>query len=152
MEWDYEKLVNVLKTKGHRITNIRSAILKLLLRNQHVSINNIIRILKKESNNKINIMSVYNTLDLFLQLEIIYFNVFDGRNVVFELAEPVLLHLVCESCHKFFHLDNNSFQENLLKNLSNNLPDFQFNSLYWKLEIHGLCEFCQKNRLLKVNS
>ncbi|WP_342264260.1 transcriptional repressor [Spiroplasma endosymbiont of Clivina fossor] len=68
MKWDYEKLTQVLKNKGHRLTNIRLAILKLLLKKQHLNINGIIRELKKENDEhkNINVMSVYNTLDLFL--------------------------------------------------------------------------------------
>ncbi|WP_342278058.1 hypothetical protein [Spiroplasma endosymbiont of Nephrotoma flavescens] len=42
MKWDYEKLTQVLKNKGHRLTNIRLAILKLLLKKQHLNINGII--------------------------------------------------------------------------------------------------------------
>ncbi|WP_342189602.1 MULTISPECIES: Fur family transcriptional regulator [unclassified Spiroplasma] len=159
MKWDYEKLTQVLKNKGHRLTNIRLAILKLLLKKQHLNINGIIRELKKENDEhkNINVMSVYNTLDLFLQEELIYLNVFNGRDIVFELSNPVLVHLVCETCHKVIHLSEDmhlsdqDFQDNL-KKLEEKLQNADFKPVHYKLEAHGICISCQEKNKKVINN
>ncbi|WP_342264259.1 hypothetical protein [Spiroplasma endosymbiont of Clivina fossor] len=79
------------------------------------------------------------TGSVFLQEELIYLNVFKGRDIVFELSNPVLVHLVCETCpcHKVIHLSEDmhlsdeDFQDNFLI-LSKTLD------IYWIYLILGI--------------
>lgn len=147
MNKNFENITQKLKDKDYRLTEIRKAVIKVLTLKQHVSINDIIIFLTKEGNENINIMSIYNTIDLLMTEHIIHANVFEGKQIIYELSENIV-HIICNfpSCNKIIHssLDNNQqnaiLQETELVKLANK-NNFSFS--HYKLEIHGTCNKCE---------
>lgn len=145
MNKNFENITQKLKNKEYRLTDIRKAVIKVLTLKQHVSINDIISFLTKEGNENINIMSIYNTIDLLMTEHIIHANVFEGKQIIYELSENAI-HIICNSCNKIIHtsLDNKQqispLQEKELERLAikNN-----FSFSHYKLEIHGICDKCE---------
>ncbi|MBY7704579.1 transcriptional repressor [Vibrio harveyi] len=76
----YEKIIKKFKNKKIRLTEIRTAIIKLLITSEHLTIQDIISNLNQELGN-INVMSVYNTMDLLLSEHIIFANTFNGKTI-----------------------------------------------------------------------
>lgn len=148
MQWSYEKLVEILRNEGHRLTKSRLDILQVLLEKQHLTLNGIIKELRKKGAKNVNVATVYNTLDLLVKEEIVYLNVFNGRDIVFELSQPVLVHLVCESCRKVIHI-NNSLELSdddlkvVLGKLQEKLIKANFEPVHYKIEAHGICNNCK---------
>lgn len=145
MNKNFENITQKLKDKEYRLTDIRKSVIKVLTIKQHVSINDIISFLTKEGNENINIMSIYNTIDLLMKEHIIHANVFEGKQIIYELSENTI-HIICNFCSKIIHtsLENKQQnsplqQEKLAKLASKN--NFSFS--HYKLEIHGICDKCE---------
>lgn len=153
MKWNYVTLVEFLKKKNYRLTKVRSEILKVFLENKHLNTNSLITKLKERQNKKnqynINVMSVYNSLYLFLQEGVISISVFNNRDIIFELSDPVLVHLVCRKCHKVLHLNDDFYLTDknfqvILQKLEKTLLFAEFQPLHFKMTGYGICNFCQK--------
>lgn len=142
MNKNFEDITQKLKNKDYRLTDIRKAVINVLTLKQHVSINDIINFLTKEGKDNINIMSIYNTIDLLMTEHIIHANVFEGKQIIYELSENII-HIICNFCNKITHpsLDNKqqkfSLEEEKLA-IENN-----FSFSHYKLEIHGICNKCK---------
>lgn len=153
MIWDYDQLLETIKNKGYRITGIRSMILKVLWDNKHLTFQDLVAKLQKEEGT-VNLTSVYNNINFFLDNGLIYTNTFDGKQIVYELSYEKLVHLVCDSCKNVIHLDNdeNSKEYEIdykyIDKLKERLESKNFKAVHYKIEAHGICENCQKlNRL-----
>lgn len=101
----FERLQEALKSKNVRVTNVRLEILKIITTHEHPTINDIISELEKSSH-KVNVMSVYNTLDMLLDKHIIYANIFNGKQICYEPKVQESYHLKCDQCQKVHHLEN----------------------------------------------
>lgn len=154
MNKNFENIIQKLKDKDYRLTDVRKAVIKVLTLKQHVSINDIISFLTKEGDDNINIMSIYNTIDLLMTEHIIHANVFEGKQIIYELSENTV-HIICNFCNKIIHASFEDKQqisplkeEKLEKLATKN--NFYFS--HYKLEIHGICDKCElkikKNEIL----
>lgn len=143
----YDKIIIYLQEKKYRLTDVRKAIIKLFTVEKDISINNIISKLK-ETNNNVNIMSVYNTIDFLMKEHIIHANVFEDKEVYYELSDNVI-HVICNICHKVIHFNNNEISKIAfldLDKLTSFLEDNKkFIFSHFALEIHGICNNCQKH-------
>jgi len=143
----YNEIIKKLQIKNYRLTDIRKAIISIFISSKDVSINDII-IKLKETNNIVNIMSVYNTIDLLMEEHIIHANVFKDKQVYYELSDNVI-HVVCNICYKIIHFENNEISKisfldvNKLSFFLNEKKKFLFSHCI--LEIHGICNNCQKH-------
>lgn len=144
MNKNFENITQKLKNKEYRLTDIRKAVIKVLTLKQHVSINDIISFLTKEGNENINIMSIYNTIDLLMTEHIIHANVFEGKQIIYELSENAI-HIICNFCSKIIHTSlKNQQQISALqkKELEKLVIKNNFSFSHYKLEIHGTCDKC----------
>ncbi|MDQ7983161.1 MAG: transcriptional repressor [Spiroplasma sp.] len=143
----YQQIIKKLQEKDYRLTDIRKAVIEILVVKKHISINDIIIELKK-THNIVNIMSIYNTIDLLMDEHIIHANVFDNKQIFYELSDNII-HVVCNICHKIIHVDNkviidaNFLVEDKLSSFL--LRDKNFLFSHYKLEVHGICSDCRKN-------
>lgn len=147
----YDDIIKKLQAKDYRLTDIRKAIIEIFTSEKDLSINDIINKLK-QSNDAVNVMSVYNTIDLLMKEHIIHANVFEDKQVYYELSDNVI-HAICNICHKIIHLDDQAIAEIGFLNLDK-LTDFlaekeKFIFSHFTLEVHGICHDCQK-RMKKV--
>lgn len=141
----YDQIIKRLQAKDYRLTDIRKAVIEILVTKKHISINDIISELKKINSN-VNIMSIYNTIDLLMEEHIIHANVFDNKQIFYELSDNII-HVVCNICYKIIHFDNkiimnaNFLDEKKLDTFLLNEQNFLFS--HYKLEVHGICDNCQ---------
>lgn len=150
MKTDQNEIFKKLQEKDYRLTDIRKSVIKILFEKEHVSMNDIILQLKQE-NTSVNIMSIYNTIDLLLEEHIIHANVFENKQIFYELTSDNVVHIICNICHDYFHLDDEESDKafvninKLKKKLKENSIDF----LHFNLEIHGICKEC-RNKIKKT--
>lgn len=141
----YQEIIQKLQKKDYRLTDVRKAVIEILVVKKHISINDIIAELKK-SNNSVNVMSIYNTIDLLMDEHIIHANVFDNKQIFYELSDNIT-HVVCNICHKIIHLDNQTIvNTNFLDEKKVNsflLEERNFAFSHYKLEVHGICDNCK---------
>lgn len=146
MNKNFENITQKLKDKDYRLTDIRKAVIKVLTIKEHVSINDIIKFLKEEENENINIMSIYNTIDLLIEEHIIHANIFEGKQIIYELSENSI-HITCNYCNIIIHVKKNiKNQQNsplCITQLEKLAVKNNFYFSHYKLEIHGICKNCQ---------
>lgn len=163
----YEELIKHIKQNGNRITGIRQKILRVIVENEHLTLNELGNILKANNKEHINNMTLYNTTNLLIKEGILYTNNFDGKQITYELSSPKLMHLVCHGCDKFIHIKINDGNKNIASENSNEnkadneigqitegyiekinaeLLKLKFDPIHYKFEVHGTCKECQKNK------
>lgn len=136
----FQRVQDILKDNKVRITKVRQDIIKIIIVYEHPTINDIIAYLEQQTV-KINIMSVYNTLDMLLENHVLYANTFNGKNICYELKVDKMCHLKCDLCFKIFHLtDFNDF----FKEFSEIAEKYNWSCDHFKIEIHGKCDSCIK--------
>lgn len=139
----YEEIVNDLQNKGYRLTEIRKAVIKILTEKEHMEMSEIISVLKKNNKN-VNIMSIYNTIDLLSNEHVIHANVV-ANTKVFELSDNII-HVICNICRKIIYETKGQQAADFLslQKISNFLSNKnKFKISHFDLEIHGICENCQ---------
>jgi Fur family ferric uptake transcriptional regulator len=88
----------LLRDKGHRITNARQEIFKALTPLPQ-SVNEI-SLKLKDKKIKIDLATIYRTLDFFISLGLVDKSLIDEKNIKFELKTKAVHqhHLICEQC------------------------------------------------------
>ncbi|PPE06747.1 Fur family transcriptional regulator [Mesoplasma corruscae] len=143
-DFRYEAVINELKQNKIKLTDIRVKIIKVLLKNNHLSTQEIIEELQK-NNKSINAMSVYNTIDLFLKKHIIFSNTFDGKNIGYELSSLKSIHIKCDSCYSVDHVSEELEKLWDIKNFESLVDNKNAKIEHVKIEIHVTCKNCRLN-------
>lgn len=132
------KKIDQLREKGHRITSQRKAVIDSI-GNQPISAEEIFDKLSLHRM-KIDLASIYRSLDLFMKEEIIQeVNFSDGKKRYEKLrADNHHHHLVCNNCRS---VDDIEFKESLILNEVKNKSKFKVEK--HSLEFFGLCKNCQ---------
>ncbi|AOG60764.1 Fur family transcriptional regulator [Spiroplasma helicoides] len=139
----YDEYLKIFKEKKIKLTNVRQSILKILSTRRHFTVNELISELENEIEN-VNIMSVYNNIDLLLELHLLFANTINGKQIIYEAISPQLTHLKCHKCGKFDHIASSSLDNELLLHLKRITESIDFDLEHFKLELHGLCSDCKK--------
>ncbi|UZQ29920.1 MAG: transcriptional repressor [Spiroplasma phoeniceum] len=146
MALSYDGIVQLLKSKNYRITEIRLAIIKILSEKQHLTLTEIVTLLEQEFKN-VNLMSVYNTIDLLISEHIVFTNSFDGKQIWYDLAENPSFHIVCDICKNVVHIkDTNILHEIKLDNLKDVMTNINWEPIHFKIEGHGICDQCHNKK------
>ncbi len=146
MALSYDVIVQLLKSKNYRITEIRLAIIKILSEKQHLMLNEIVTLLEQEFKN-VNLMSVYNTIDLLISEHIVFTNSFDGKQIWYDLAENPSFHMICDICKNVAHIkDTNILHEIKLDNLKDVITNINWEPVHFKIEAHGICDQCHNKK------
>ncbi|WP_342256429.1 Fur family transcriptional regulator [Spiroplasma endosymbiont of Poecilobothrus nobilitatus] len=146
MTLSYDGIVQLLKSKNYRITEIRLAIIKILSEKKHLTLTEIVTLLEQEFKN-VNLMSVYNTIDLLISEHIVFTNSFDGKQIWYDLAENPSFHMVCDICKNVVHIkDTNILHEIKLDNLKDVMTNINWEPVHFKIEGHGICDQCHNKK------
>ncbi len=137
-----------LRAKEYKFTTPRKLILEVLLENsdKHLSAEELYIIVKREAPD-MGLATVYRTLELFHELDIIHAMDFgDGRKRYEFGDENGELHhhhhLICTKCGSIIEVN-----EDLLEELENRVSNqYEFTITNHHLKIFGICKYCLKNK------
>ncbi len=137
-----------LQEKQYKMTTQRKIILDVFVQNpgKHLSAEDVLVLLRDEKSD-IGLATVYRTLELLSQIEILQKLDFgDGRSR-FELdlhdtSKHHHHHLICLDCGKVFEFD-----DDLLEKLEERISQqTRFKVLDHQVKFYGLCQECQEKR------
>lgn len=143
MENTFEAVCERLSEKDYKLTPQRRIILKIFLDNveKHLSAEDVYGIVRNE-NPEIGLATIYRSLDLFAELEILQkINFGDGRSrYEFNQEESHHHHhLICTKCGLV-----TEFEDDLLESLETQiLKKSNFVILNHQVKFYGICEKCQ---------
>ena len=138
---NHKDLIHVLKSKGMKITPVRSLILQYILDNQdqEIILNNIYYFLKEKFIGA-DKSSIYRNIELFKQLDIIYEVNSSSNQKSYKYVFDTKLHpfFICKSCGKLFEINKNIFQ-NIETKLIEILLEENLSAIFY-----GYCDICKK--------
>lgn len=142
-----KRIKDYLNHHGYRLTPQRETTVEVLLENNnsHLSAEEIyIRV--HEKNPSIGLATVYRTLEMLTEMEIVDKINFQDGLTRYDLVKPTLghahHHLVCQKCGKIIEIEDD---------LLTRMTPFFLNKYHFQLQDHqmtlyGLCENCQRGR------
>ncbi|ONI41241.1 transcriptional repressor [Candidatus Epulonipiscium fishelsonii] len=136
---------DMLKNKGYKLTTQRRGILDILIDNSgnHLSTEEIYDFVKVPYP-EIGLATVYRTLQLFEEMELVDRLNFDDGCSRYELRSPDQLHhhhhLLCQSCNKVFEVDNDLLSE-VEKDIE---KKYNFKVLDHNVMFYGKCQKCRE--------
>ncbi|GAA0722120.1 Fur family transcriptional regulator [Clostridium malenominatum] len=140
-----DKLKNILKEKGYKLTPQRRAIVDMILKNQgnHLTTEELYNLVKKECP-EIGLATVYRTVLLLEEMGIITkLDLNDGCSryeLVNEDESHHHHHLICTNCGKVIEVEGD-----LLESLENNIEfKYRFQIKDHSLKFYGLCSECSE--------
>lgn len=131
--------------KDHRMTPQRKLVLEIFLENKerHLSAEEVYR-LSREKGEEIGLATIYRTLELLEELDLVHkMNFGDGRSR-YELSQLDLSdhhhhHLVCLKCGEIMEVE-----EDLLYQLEGIIEkEYKFRIINHNLQFYGYCNRCQ---------
>ena len=147
MNVDLSNLRQKFKDRDYKLTPQRQVILQVFLdnRDKHLSAEDVHNIVRQQSND-IGLATVYRTLELLSELEILQKMDFgDGRSR-YEINETNTPHhhhhLICLSCGRVIE-----FADDLMDNLENIIAkNSNFTIVDHQVKFYGYCQECPKKR------
>ncbi|HOB20684.1 MAG TPA: Fur family transcriptional regulator [Candidatus Atribacteria bacterium] len=140
---DMERIKNLVKDKGYKLTPQRKATLETILQNagRHLSTEEIFWEVKKICPD-IGLATVYRTILLLDELNILDKHNFEDGRYRYELNHPDQdhhhHHLICNKCGKVFEVE-----EDLLEDLEHKIEqNFNFRITNHKVQFFGYCSNC----------
>ena len=138
-----EKFKNKLSTNNFKLTRQREDILEVLLENPrcHFNAEELHDKVKKE-NPEIGLATIYRTLELFCELDILHRLDFDSSYKSYELNidEKHHHHLICVQCGQI-----TEFNDQVLEEFENNLEEnHNFEIKNHRIKFFGYCAQCQQ--------
>ncbi|QQK07590.1 Fur family transcriptional regulator [Miniphocaeibacter halophilus] len=145
---DLNNLKTILTENGYKVTKQREVIFQALLENNesHLSPEELHEIVSKIDKD-IGIATVYRTLLLFEELNIVYKLDFDDNRYRYELASEGEKHqhhhLICTNCSKVEEV-----KYDLLENIEEDIEKtYKFKIQNHVLKFFGLCSECQSKEI-----
>jgi Fur family transcriptional regulator, ferric uptake regulator len=139
----YDEICEKLSSKDYKLTPQRRIVLKVFLEHmhKHLSAEDVYSIVKVK-NPEIGLATIYRTLELFAELDILQkMNFGDGRSR-YEFAEDEIHHhhhLICTKCG---HVTE--FEDDLLESLEAHIQKkSNFKIMDHQVKFYGICEKCQ---------
>ncbi len=143
LSFSLEEICRILQKKKYKITPQRQIILKAFINNieKHLSAEEVFKIVKK-NNPEIGLATVYRTLDLLADIDILQKINFDEGKSRYELNDGNSHHhhhLICVKCGKVLE-----FEDDLLESLEEKISKkSNFQILDHKVKFYGYCENCK---------
>jgi Fur family ferric uptake transcriptional regulator len=137
---------------GYRLTIAREAILNVLSKsNKHLSAEDIYLAVHKIYP-AIGLTTVYRTLEILVQMKMVFKFDFGDKRARYELAEGIKgaehhHHLVCTACGRIInYTDFVDKEKELLSQTEKGLQEkFKFKITNHIIQFYGLCDKCQKD-------
>jgi Fe2+/Zn2+ uptake regulation proteins len=153
---DTNYLKIILKEKGLKVTNQRVLILQVLTNesDKHLTAEEIYQLVKVEYP-EIGLATVYRTIQLFLELNLINRINLDDGYVRYEIGDNEGTvgqyhhhhHLICLKCKKI-----TSFEGELVNNIGQCVPDsYNFDVVDYEVKLYGYCYRCSAKLKLENN-
>ncbi len=142
MEDRLNNLKSTLAASNYKLTAQRKLILQILIENkgEHLSAEEVYNIVKNEDPG-IGLATVYRTLELFSELDIIQQLTFDDtcRRYELDTGDDHHHHLVCSNCGRVIE-----FNDQILEEFEQDLQQkHNFKVTDHKIKFYGYCEDCQ---------
>lgn len=148
----YKEILEKIHQRDYKLTPQRQVILRVMLEHghQHLSAEEVYNLVKKEAPD-IGLATVYRTLDLLAELDILQKLNFDDGRSRYEVNDQEVHHhhhLVCIQCGKVME-----FEEDLLEELERRIwGESKFLVLDHQVKFVGLCADCQAKREKGIES
>lgn len=143
-----DKFKAMLKEKGQKVTNQRLLVLEVLANNKdrHMAAEDIYELVKAE-NPDIGLATVYRTVQLLLEMQLVDKINLDDGCVRYEISRLYdgdgkhhHHHLICKTCGKII-----SFEDDLLDELEEQIQEkLGFHVFDHELKFYGQCKECSK--------
>lgn len=141
------KYLEVLKSKGYKITRQRKEVLEILQEygKEHMNTDDILNWLAKYDKD-VGVATVYRTLRMLVDVGLAYKLDFDGKSYRYELVDERHLeahqhhHLICKKCDRIIEV-RGDFLEELEEMLE---KEFDFFVTDHDVKFYGLCSSCRK--------
>ena len=148
METMMKRMKEKIKFKKCKMTSQRQIILRAFVESpiRHMSAEEVFELVKKTAPD-IGLATVYRTLDLFTQMDLLKKLDFDDGCSRYELNDRdneghFHHHLICLGCGKVWECE-----DDLLETLETILEKrLHFHTVDHQLKVYGYCEACQKKR------
>ena len=146
-----QDLIEVLKQKGLKVTSQRKLILKVLAdaKEEHLTAEEIHELVKKQSKD-VGLATVYRTIQLFLELNLIEKLNLDDGLVRYEISKDNKKqhrhhHLICLECGSVL-----TFEDDLLEPLENKIETtLGFRVIDHEVKLYGCCKDCMEKQNYK---
>lgn len=143
----YKDIIKTLQESTYKLTPQREVIVKVLVENSddHLSAEELYFILK-EINSDIGLATVYRTLDIFYDLNILEKITFGNGIAKYHLRQKVTTgmhhHLICTNCHGIQTVQNPIFNK-LIDYVDN---EYGFETQDNTIAIYGVCKQCREEQ------
>ncbi len=149
-----KRMKDKIKNKKYKMTSQRQVILKAFVESpiRHMSAEEVFELVKKMAPD-IGLATVYRTLDLFTEMDLLKKLDFDDGCSRYELNDRdneghFHHHLICLGCGKVWEC-----QDDLLETLESILQkQLHFHTVDHQLKVYGYCEECEKKRQAELGS
>ncbi|GAF39115.1 hypothetical protein FC83_GL002438 [Agrilactobacillus composti DSM 18527 = JCM 14202] len=131
-----------LKKSGFKMTPQRAALVDVLVRHQdqHLTAEKIF-MLTKEVSRDIGLATVYRTLEILMNIQVLKKNAINTDGIVrYELIHSRGIQLICKNCGRVIDVDQNFMQR--LTSMIAAEYHFQSNHDFNATNIEGLCSEC----------
>ncbi|AUM62952.1 Fur family transcriptional regulator [Spiroplasma monobiae] len=142
MENKLNEYLELFKSKKVKLTDVRLSMLKIIATKKHFTINELISMVEEDLGS-VNVMSIYNNIDLFLEMHLLFANTINGKQIIYEAISSQLMHISCDICGSLEDLESPSLANELFVRFSNILEDKEMKLEHFKLELHGICKKCK---------
>lgn len=138
-----EKLSNRLSENNYKLTTQRRDILDVLISNagKHFSAEELYQEVKK-INPDVGLATIYRSLEIFCDLNIVHQHDFDKKYKRYELnlEDHHHHHLICIKCGKIIE-----FNDDVLESFETSLEEeYQFDIHDHRIKFYGICRECSK--------